>query len=192
MYGYIWDLHCWWTFSHPTGVQYLRTSIFLSVPTWESYYLGMLHLKVVWRELPPTSRTDNQPPLFLLNSLCLPEWYLAQVEVACDGSSPIHVLTGPLGKELSRTIFPLPDAIRLSWGWFSGVCGALTKTVSIRTQFSAEEVSIAACTWTTARAGSAVICCWTCCSVVPKQAVSYNSGKVLQQNHQGFLFPSAA
>ena len=163
---------------------------------------------VVWRGLPPTSRTDHQPLLSLLNSLrsaswCLPEWWLAREEVACHGSSPAHIPRGPLREGLSHTIFPLSEKEHAHlWlisllkeyssaetsDCFSGVFGVLTKAVSvysIRTEVCADEVSIAACTREMARAGSAMTSCyWTRCSVTPERAVRYIPGNVLQQNHQ--------
>lgn len=36
-------------------------------PYWESFCLGMLHLGVVQRGLPPTSRTGHQTPLFSIS-----------------------------------------------------------------------------------------------------------------------------
>lgn len=162
---------------------------------------------VVQKGLPPTSRTDHQPPLSLLNSLCsapqcLPERWLAQEEVAWDGSSPVHGPQDHRGKDHLTLSFPslrkkahthlrlisLPrqySSAKTSDS-FSGVFGFFSKTVSmysIRIQFCSEEVSIAACTRAMARAGSAAISCdRTRCSVTPKWAVGYIPGKVLQQN----------
>lgn len=66
---------------------------------------------VVQKGLPPTSRTDHQPPLSLLNSLCsapqcLPERWLAQEEVAWDGSSPVHGPQDHRGKDHLTLSFP--------------------------------------------------------------------------------------
>lgn len=136
------------------------------------------------------SRTDHQPPPCLLNSFCstsqyLPEWWLAQEEVACDCSSSTHAHR--ITEE--RTIYLIPSFLALRkkahtclWlisllkqylldetsDCFSGVCGVVTKTVSIRTQFCAEEVSIAACTRAMARKGSAL----------PKECTSGNDSSV--------------
>lgn len=185
-------------------------------PSWESFYLGMLCLRVVQKGSPPTSRTDHQPPLSLLTGLCsasrcLPEWWLAQEEVAWDGSSPVHGPQDQRGKDHLTPSFPSLRKKAHTHLWlislpkqyssantsdsFSGVFGFFSKTdsmYSIRTQFCAEDVSIAACTRAMARAGSAASSCdRTCCFVTPKQAVGYIPGKVLQQNQHWFVFTSA-
>lgn len=102
------DLYCWWIFSHPAEEQYLHMFIFLPIPTGSPSIWACC---VVQKGLPPTSMTDHQSPLSLLNSLCsapqcLPEWWLAQEEVAWDGSSPVYGPQDHRGKDYLTPSFP--------------------------------------------------------------------------------------